>query len=99
MAGMGEGMSAWTAKQIGPEPAASPPAVKAAELQQLDGASQQQLREWGTAPEVEGNPPAWVGDESSWERAKEIVQEKWEQYDEPWAVVAHVYFNMGGTMA
>ena len=47
-------------------------------------------------PPVPGNPPSWVDDEASWERAKEIVKKKWGDYDEPWAVVAHVYNNMTG---
>lgn len=44
------------------------------------------------------NPPAWVADESKWERAKQAVEKRWGNYDEPWAVVAHVYENMGGTI-
>ena len=43
------------------------------------------------------NPPAWVNNESLWEKAKRAVEPYWSDYDEPWAVVSHVYFNMGGT--
>lgn len=50
----------------------------------------------GYDPERDGNPPAWVADESIWERAKKAVEPKWDDYDEPWAVVAHVYDRMGG---
>lgn len=42
------------------------------------------------------NPPAWVHDEATWERAKKAVEKRWGQYSEPWAVVTHVYYNMGG---
>ena len=42
------------------------------------------------------NPPAWVTDEAIWERAKEAVRKYWDRYSEPWAVVTHVYENMGG---
>lgn len=42
------------------------------------------------------NPPAWVADEDTWERAKDAVKKSWDEYDEPYAVVAHVYENMGG---
>jgi hypothetical protein len=101
--GMGRGMKAWATRILGSGPEQEggpvPPNVRAEELTQLDGGAQQQLKEWGTATEVEGNPPAWVGDEATWERAKEAVEKHWENYDEPYAVVAHVYFNMGGTMA
>lgn len=40
------------------------------------------------------NPPAWVDDETSWEKAKAIVQKKWDEYEQPWAVVASIYSNM-----
>lgn len=50
----------------------------------------------GYDPEEEGNPPAWVASEAIWERAKKAVEDSWEDYEEPWAVVAHVYSNMGG---
>lgn len=44
----------------------------------------------------EGNPPAWVDDEATWDRAKAAVEKYWDEYDEPYAVVASVYENMGG---
>lgn len=49
-------------------------------------------------PERDGNPPAWIEDEATWERAKKAVEPKWSEYDEPYAVVAHVYRSMGGTV-
>lgn len=42
------------------------------------------------------NPPCWVEDEDIWERAKEAVAPRWENYDEPYAVVTYVYEQMGG---
>lgn len=54
------------------------------------------LKGWGTSLEVEGNPPAWVANESIWDKAKKQVKENWSEYDEPYAVVADVYFKMGG---
>jgi hypothetical protein len=42
------------------------------------------------------NPPAWVADEDTWDRAKAAVKRYWDEYDEPYAVVAYVYENMGG---
>jgi len=44
------------------------------------------------------NPPVWVADEDTWERAKEAVDPEGRggDYDEPWAVVAYVYERMGG---
>lgn len=44
------------------------------------------------------NPPAWVANEATWERAKKAVEPRWGNYSEPYAVVAHVYENMGGTI-
>lgn len=43
------------------------------------------------------NPPAWVKSEAIWDRAKAAVEPNWASYSEPWAVVAHVYEQMGGT--
>jgi len=43
------------------------------------------------------NPPAWVADEDTWEKAKAAVEPKWDEYDEPFAVTAAVYKKMGGS--
>lgn len=43
-------------------------------------------------------PPAWVGSEGTWDRAKKSVQKNWGRYSQPWAVVTHVYKKMGGTI-
>lgn len=51
---------------------------------------------WGRAFPLRHNPPAWVHDEPTWERAKAAVLPRWNDYAEPWAVVAHVYHAMGG---
>lgn len=53
----------------------------------------------GYDPEEDGNPPSWVADEDVWAKAKEQVDPEGEgdKYDDPWAVVAHVYDKMGGT--
>jgi hypothetical protein len=62
-------------------------AVQEAELMDLDAQ--------GT-PDAKGNPPSWVDDEAAWDRAKEAVRPKWDSYDQPYAVVAHVYQQMTG---
>jgi hypothetical protein len=49
----------------------------------------------GYDPEVDGNPPGFV-DEATWEKAKKAVQPKWDDYDEPYAVLSYVYKQMGG---
>lgn len=54
----------------------------------------QQLQ--GYDPERDGNPPSWIADEATWEKAKKAVEPRWAEYDEPYAVVAHVYESMGG---
>lgn len=35
-------------------------------------------------------------DEKTWKRAKKAVKPYWKKYEEPWAVVYHVYSQMGG---
>lgn len=90
----------WASRIAGASPSrmnVALPNVRVDDLEWLDDAGKQQLRDWGTTPPpVPGNPPAWVTDESAWERAKDAVKKKWTDYDEPWAVVAHVYQNMTG---
>jgi hypothetical protein len=88
----------WAKKMMGkPAASASPADVKVVQLKGLDDAARAQLKGWGKQrPPVPGNPPSWVDDEGAWERAKEAVKKNWGNYDEPWAVVAHVYQNMTG---
>lgn len=50
----------------------------------------------GYDPEQDGNPPEFVEDEATWERAHKAVEPRFGDYDEPWAVIAHVYKAMGG---
>lgn len=47
----------------------------------------------------ETNPPESITDEDIWEKAKEAVEPHWDEYDEPYAVVMHVYEKMGGGFA
>jgi hypothetical protein len=44
------------------------------------------------------NPASWIDDEDVWEKAKKAVEPKWDDYDDPYAVVVSVYKNMGGTI-
>ncbi len=63
------------------------------------GKQDPQLKKLMRGFDPEDNPPAWVRDESKWERAKEAVDPEGDgadKYDEPYAVVAHVYKRMGG---
>lgn len=66
-----------------------------------DGDEELMQKITGYDSEIDGNPPAWVEDESTWEKAKEAVDPEGEgaKYDEPYAVVAHVYKRMGGAIA
>jgi len=50
----------------------------------------------GYDPARDGNPPQWAVDPDKWAKAEEAVKPHWDEYDEPYAVVAHVYKNMGG---
>ena len=64
-----------------------------------DGKEDGQLKRLMADFDPEENPPAWVRDEEKWDRARDAVDpdgEGGEKYDEPWAVVAHVYKRMGG---
>lgn len=50
----------------------------------------------GYDPEEDGNPPSWAVDEDLWEKAEEAVEDRMDEFDEPWAVVASIYDRMGG---
>lgn len=50
----------------------------------------------GYDPARDGNPPSWATDPDKWAEAEKAVKPHWDEYDEPYAVVAHVYKNMGG---
>lgn len=43
-------------------------------------------------------PISWVKDDKTWQKAKAAVQKNWGDYDEPYAVMAHVYQQMGGAV-
>jgi len=76
------------------------PAIVSEEGEKInDGKQDGQLRKLMRDFDPEDNPPEWVQDEAKWEKAKEAVDPEGdggEKYDEPWAVVAHVYKRMGG---
>lgn len=50
----------------------------------------------GYDPARDGNPPQWATDPDKWAQAEEAVKLHWASYEEPYAVVAHVYKKMGG---
>lgn len=50
-------------------------------------------------PERPDNPPEWVTDEAAWARAQAAVEKDWGSYEEPWAVVTHVYKSTIGEFA
>lgn len=63
------------------------------------GKQDKKLRKLMKGFDPEENPPKWVAHKAKWERAKEAVDPEGEgadKYDEPYAVVAHVYKRMGG---
>jgi hypothetical protein len=78
--------------------AKAPEDVKCADLKWLSKEDRAELKSWGTAKSVEGNPPAWVASEKTWDKAKKAVKKYWKRYDEPYAIVAHVFRNMGGKL-
>lgn len=55
--------------------------------------------QWGRAEPAlrrPDNPPRWALDPDIWDRARDTVAKYWTHYDDPWAVVTHVYRRMGG---
>jgi len=43
------------------------------------------------------NPASWVADEDKWEKAKDIVKSGKKKYNEPYAVITHIYLEkLGG---
>lgn len=50
-------------------------------------------------PEVDGNPPSWAADAEIWSQAESQVKPRWEEFEAPWMVVAHVYKALGGNIA
>jgi Uncharacterized protein conserved in bacteria (DUF2213) len=67
--------------------------VNALELTERDRARGADARRQA---ETGRNPPSWVADEATWEKAKAAALEA--DCDDYWACVAAIYFNMGGTM-
>jgi hypothetical protein len=60
---------------------------------------ERQVREWeglDLVPDRGDNPPVWALDPPVWDEAREAVRPYWARYQDPWAVVTHVYRNMGG---
>lgn len=49
-------------------------------------------------PPAEGQAPSWAADPDKWMKAEEAVKPHWQEYPQPFLVVAHVYKNMGGTV-
>lgn len=100
-----EAMKAWSQKTLGQpvEPMADPeappqqfPNLSIDDLTWLTEEQREDLRAYGNDPAAAGNPPAWAQDVGTWERAKEAVEGG--NYDDFYAVVTHVYKNMGGTI-
>jgi len=78
-----------------------------AEAQSAEDAGALHVRPWhcaertwiesgGTDRHRADNPPGWVMDERVWTEAKEAVAQRWDDYQNPWAVVVDVYKAKGG---
>jgi len=67
------------------------------ELMQLSAELADEVAEFGEEAE---KPPAWAIDPAAWTDAETVVdpEGKGSKYSEPYAVVAHVYKRMGGTV-
>jgi hypothetical protein len=42
------------------------------------------------------NPPIWASDGRAWTDAVEAVGQRWDSYQQPWAIVLDVYRATGG---
>ena len=79
----------------------APPNVKADDLDWIDDETRKEIKHNGKNEEYKPfdkshNPPGAIASEKTWDKAKKAVKKYWKKYDEPWAVVYHVYKNMGG---
>lgn len=63
------------------------------------GKGDKRLMKLSAGVDEENNPPESVLDEDLWEEARDAVDPTWDEYDQPWAVVMHVYDAMGGELA
>ncbi len=73
--------------------------MRRVEAMRADNPAPSYSDEWTSASRATfrtDNPPSWVADERTWDRAKANVRPYWHTYRDPWAVVAHVYEQMGG---
>lgn len=64
-----------------------------------DGEGDGDLMSLAADVDPDHNPPDWVEDEDTWERAKDAVDKLEDEPDDYYAVVVHVYEQMGGGIA
>lgn len=75
----------------------APEDKKAEDIKWITKEERQAIKDCGTNPTLKPhNPPGSIASEKTWDKAKKAVKKYWKKYDEPWAVVYHVYRNMGG---
>ena len=76
---------------------ASPPNVKAADLKGVSPSTRAWCVRSSSVSRPDNPPGVAEGHEAEWERAKAIVKPRWDKYDEPYAVVMHVFQNIVGS--
>jgi hypothetical protein len=75
----------------------APEDKKAEDIDWITEEERKLIKENGTDPTFKPhNPPASVASEKTWDRAKKVTKKYWKNYKTPWAVVYHVYQQMGG---
>lgn len=76
-------------------PSDPPPAPRGALAPVASDALEGPARAWaargGKLRPRPDDPPDFAADRAAWEYAKRLVQRDWQEYDEPWAVVANTY--------
>lgn len=79
----------------------APKAVTSGQLTQLTPEERAEVKAQGKNEEYKPfdkahNPPSWAKNKAIWDRAKKAVKPYRKNYKEPWSVISHVYFQMGG---
>jgi hypothetical protein len=73
-----------------------PKSIRAKDLTFLDKEERDYVARMGKNWDSPLNPPPWVADKKTWERAKKAVKPYWKKQEEPFGTTAFIYRQMGG---
>jgi hypothetical protein len=77
-------------------PVAKPPLFADVPSSVLPPDQAQWAKQGAKSPNRPDDPPPFADDPTRWAMARALVQKSWNAYQEPWAVVAHAYAELGG---